>query len=913
MSRFRTALAIAAGVLLAACGDSSRPESGLGDGVIGDPALPDLEVLAGPPIREGEGGAAALRFELRLSRASAHPVQVRYQTRDGDARAGEDYRETAGSLSIPAGERRAYVVVPLIEDARPEHDERFDLLVTEASGSNLRGASAQGLIVDDDLVPDCREPAPGLFCAGAAEGALRVPVGVPLGGYLRPPLGGEYAPQLEDLAGGNPLPFFQSLLGFIPAISEGGGINVIPPNELRRSPYSTISPSSRGYYDSLMTKAIALSRDGKTLVLVKTDTVGMLDELVVGVAAEVKSRTGIDLGDGLIMSATHTHDGPGAIGNLSIKYFWAALDVYHPDLFVQIVHSVSDVVVQALANRVPARFGFTEGLEQGRGEDRYLNSFRRSREPYSEERVAEQTLLRRRIGVFRIDQVDAQGAPVRPLAVMVNYAAHGIMFDVENLYFSGDCLAGLERSVQARFETPVVTILIQAATGDVSPRADGDPTRQRIERFGELIAPQILDLWGKIDNYNRAPELRLLSQRVILSLDKLGYAPGEYPYPFGAVQCNALAPLPLCLPATPSGPEDLLDNGVAENDAFVPQDTHLGVAQIGDAVLILQPGEPLTEQGLRLLEASPFPREHSFIWGYSQDHVGYILPDLKADWDLGGTEGTTTFWGWKQGGLILDRTVALLNALKTHSEPPADEFQVNYFSLLPAVPPSALPSLAPGSVLVQPGSIARFGSNHLRFEGGDPVIDLPVVTLEEKVGESWQPMRRGDGRVLQPYYEFWLEYLMTNGRHGWNVRFEPAKDFPVGEYRFRVRGVAQQLPVQAPYEFSSESFTVSEADNLRVEDLRREGDWLSATLAYTPVPDNYRNIEPQGETDQPAPVRQGRVRFQSGSRVAVAGQPEIEEIEGRVYARYRVRLPAAGADSASGADRWGNRTPEASD
>ena len=47
--------------------------------------------------------------------------------------------------------------------------------------------------------------------------------------------------------------------------------------------------------------------------------------------------------------------------------------------------------------------------------------------------------------------------------------------------------------------------------------------------------------------------------------------------------------------------------------------------------------KPVTEQeiilglgGLRLLEASPFPREHSFIWGYSQDHVGYILPDLKG-------------------------------------------------------------------------------------------------------------------------------------------------------------------------------------------------------------------------------------------------------------------------------------------
>lgn len=915
MIRASLGWALATALGLSACGDSTVGSGGGGNG--GSDAAkfagPSLEILPPPPIREGEVAEPQLRFEVRLSEPLAETVSVAYRSVDGAARAGEDYVAVAGRLSIPAGERRAYIAVPLLDDARAEADEAFTLQLSDPRGPLLQTASARGLIVNDDRVTTCDAPAPGLFCAGAAEGSLRVPVGVPLGGYLRPPVGGEYAPTLDALGEGNPIPLFTAMLSFIPAISEGGGINVVPPNEARRSVYSTISPSSRGYYDSLMTKAIAMSRDGQTLVFVKLDTVGMLDELSVAVAAEVKTRTGIDLGNGLVMSATHTHDGPGAIGNLSIKYFWAALDLYHPDLFAQVASSVADVVVKALENRVPARFGYTEGLEQGRGEGSYLNSFRRSRDIYTEERVAEQELLRRRIGVFRIDQVNETGAPLRPLAVMVNYAAHGIVFDVENLFFSGDCLGGLERSVEARFETPVVAMLVQGATGDVSPRADGDPKRQRIERFGELIAPQILDLWNKVPSFTTTPALKVLDQRVVLSRETLGYSGSEYPYPWGAVQCNIQPDTEFCIPAIPPGAADLADNGVAENDAFVPQDTRVGVVQLGDAVLLLQPGEPLTEYGLRLLEASPFPRSQTFIWGYSLDHVGYILPDLKDDWLIGGTEGTTTFWGWKQGGLLLARTAALLQALKDGTPPPAHEFEVAYTDLLPAVAPVPLPSIQAGSVVQQPASLARFETTQLRFEGGDPVIDLPVVTLEEKVGERWQPIRRGDGRAVRPYYEHWLEYLLTSGRHVWTVRFEPSRDFPLGEYRFQISGVAQLGPGAAPYELASEPFTVREAETLLVENLSRNGDLLSATLSYTAVPDNYRNIEPQGDTDQPAPVREGRVYFRSGEVLAVAATPQkVEQIEGRIHATYQVRLPAQGNDSARGMDRWGNRSSEPS-
>ena len=926
--------------LISACGDSGLARVGAtpvvppttpGDpATAGDLSLPALSLIAPPSSRESASmprageGAGLLRFELRLSEPSAQPVTVQVTSADDTATAGQDYSALTQTVTIPAGERRVFVPVSLRDDASVERDESFTLKLSAPQNARLELATAVGRIVDDERATGCDPlPASGL-CAGAAEGWIRMPSGAPLGGYLRPPVGGEYLPDLERFAEGDPAPFFNNLLGFIPTMSEGGGANLTPPNEARRSPYATYSASTRGYNDSLITKAVALTNQGQTIVFVKNDVVGMIDELGVEVGELVKARTGIDLGNGLVMSATHTHDGPGGIGNLSLKYFWIALDAYHPDLFDRVVSDVADVVVQALENRVPARFGYDSGLAIEDDAHR-TNSFRRSREPWTEARVAEQDLLRRRIGVFRVDEIDRSGAAVRPLAVVVNYAAHGIVFDVENVYFSGDGLAGLERSVESRFDTPVVAMLVQAAGGDVSPRTGGGPKRPRLERFGEQMAPQIMAIFNGITTFDTTPTLRVIDQRLILSRERLGYTGEEYPYPYGAVQCNNEVSPPLvggpsagraedsCVPATAPGPQDLADNGVAENDAFVPQDTRVAVAQVGKALLLMQPGEPVTEQGLQLLDAAAamgYERKDTFVWGYSLDHVGYILPDLKDDWLLGDTEGTTTFWGWKQGGRFLAATKDLLAALKSNAAEPADEFEIAYTDLLPRTPPPATLSAQAGQVLTQPQTLKRFEQTSFLFEGGDPVIDLPTVTLQEEVNGVWQPMRRFNGRPLHYFYEFWLDYALTNGSHGYTVRFEPAKDFPVGHYRYHVAGKAMLGPGATPYEIESEAFDVQEAETLVIENIARSGDSVTATLSYTAVPNNYRLIEPEySETVLPPPVRDGVVRFALGGKVAEARMPVISKLEdGRLLATYTAALPGSALPTASARDAFGNRS-----
>ena len=678
----------------------------------------------------------------------------------------------------------------------------------------MAGTAAFGAMPTAATAPSFAGAADEKLRAGAAEGLIRVPVGTPLGGYARPPVGGDFLgpdPQGE-------------LTDSVPTATADDGTPQVPvADEARKvqSPYATYSPPSRGYYDALTAKAVALDDGDDIAVLLKTDFIGALDEVTVAVAERVKADSGIDVSEGLVLSATHTHDGPGAVANDSVRYFWLAMDAYQPELFDRIVGDLAAVVVKALDNRVPARFGFTTGQES---RDASLNSYRRSRSPWTPDRVALQDALRRRIGVLRVDQVDADGMPVRPLAIVTNYAAHGIVFGVENVYFSGDALGAVERSIEASFDEPMVAMFVQNTGGDVSPRADGKPSLQRIERFGALLAPQVLDLAKGIDNYDSAPDIAAVSQRIKLNRQTLGYADGEYPYEWGAVQCNAEEQFAdRCLPAPPPGAADLHDNGNAENDSFVPLDTRLTALRVGDAVLLAQPGEPLGEYGLRILERSPFGAGRTFIWGYSQDHIGYLMPDSKEDWLLGGTEGTTTFWGWKLGARLLRANEELMAALAGTAPAPKDELTVDY-TRRPYTPARPTPSARPGRAVVQPDSIARFATTTFTFEGGDPVVDLPTVTVQRLAGKTWKPVRRPGGQIMNSPYETHLEYALVSGAHQWTVTFEPNKTWKAGTYRFDVKGVAAGAASTAAYSLSSAPFEVAPSNSLVLSPVVRNGD-----------------------------------------------------------------------------------------
>ncbi len=105
-----------------------------------------------------EGGT--IGFTVRLERTAPGPVTIDYTTTDDTATAGGDYTARSGTLTIPAGELSAVVLVLTLEDDLDEDDETFGLKLSNAlfAGEALSfatgGDTARGTITDDDPLPN---------------------------------------------------------------------------------------------------------------------------------------------------------------------------------------------------------------------------------------------------------------------------------------------------------------------------------------------------------------------------------------------------------------------------------------------------------------------------------------------------------------------------------------------------------------------------------------------------------------------------------------------------------------------------------------------------------------------------------------------------------------------------------------
>ncbi|MEM1229817.1 MAG: Calx-beta domain-containing protein [Pseudomonadota bacterium] len=123
---------------------------------------------AGPPglsiaqVSVAEGSGAA-RFVGRLDAAVSVPMRLAYETVDGSAAAGEDYRSTSGTLTVPAGELEFHIEVPLLDDELVEPLESFSLSVASVSQTPVSPPSLQVVaeIRDDDGVA-CGPPRPAV-------------------------------------------------------------------------------------------------------------------------------------------------------------------------------------------------------------------------------------------------------------------------------------------------------------------------------------------------------------------------------------------------------------------------------------------------------------------------------------------------------------------------------------------------------------------------------------------------------------------------------------------------------------------------------------------------------------------------------------------------------------------------------
>ena len=99
-------------------------------------------------IVEGNNGSQTANFQVDLSAASNETIELKYNTVDGNAKAGSDYQAANGTVTFAPGETSKAIAVAILGDTISEADETF--------GVNLLGsydrtiATAAGTIINND-------------------------------------------------------------------------------------------------------------------------------------------------------------------------------------------------------------------------------------------------------------------------------------------------------------------------------------------------------------------------------------------------------------------------------------------------------------------------------------------------------------------------------------------------------------------------------------------------------------------------------------------------------------------------------------------------------------------------------------------------------------------------------------------
>lgn len=375
------------------------------------------------------------------------------------------------------------------------------------------------------------------------------------------------------------------------------------PDVLGRRPNTFWFNPSTGVHDPLRVRALAFESGGLSVVWLSVDLVAVDPTMVADVRARLADRGGEP--PILIVSASHTHSGPGAYADSA---FWAvvAADRESPAVRKSILDGMERAGREALRRRAPALLAWGKTTVTGL-------AMSRLDQPLDPE-----------LGLLKV-----MGADGRPVALVWNYAVHGTALGGANSLLSGDLMA--DASARLERDTGAPVLFINGAAGDVSPRERGWPG---VESAGAALASAALAAWQTLPP---GRDLTLSAVRSQVSL----------PSPALSVRNCTGRWVP-----------DAFRLGLGWT---LPRSAGLTAVRIGGTAWVTVPGELQTRLGLDIKTAGRRSFEETFVAGYSNDYLGYFL--TRRDSAQPSYVACGSFYGENGGEIMRDAAVELLGRL----------------------------------------------------------------------------------------------------------------------------------------------------------------------------------------------------------------------------------------------------------
>ncbi|MDE5096469.1 MAG: sodium:calcium exchanger, partial [Trichodesmium sp. St11_bin5] len=121
-------------------------------------------------VTEANRGEKNMKFEVKLDNSSSQTVKVNYETINGSAKAGEDFRKKKGVLTFKPGETKKTLNVPILGDTVYEKNEKFQVKLSGAKNAKLSDADAKAV----GIIRDNEKPVPEVFKDAVDMGVLEL-------------------------------------------------------------------------------------------------------------------------------------------------------------------------------------------------------------------------------------------------------------------------------------------------------------------------------------------------------------------------------------------------------------------------------------------------------------------------------------------------------------------------------------------------------------------------------------------------------------------------------------------------------------------------------------------------------------------------------------------------------------------
>ncbi len=415
--------------------------------------------------------------------------------------------------------------------------------------------------------------------------------------------------------------------GVAPAATLRAGVSKVDITPATAEPmwgFEDRTTPAKGTIDPLYARVLVLQAGTQKLALVTLDLGRSF-----GPAATEEIREGVRNSSGitcLLLSASHTHSAP------------VIQDVYKngvPQWERSARDKIKQAIQEAAGHLTDARIGAGIGIAYiGHNRlrvnaDGKVSWFERNPTQIPTAPVDPT------VTVVRVDTVDR-----KPLAIVVNYACHPVVFGSDNQQYSADYPATMNRVVEQAIGDGVMSFFLQGAPGDINPFFTQQPFQQDALKMrdwtGERLGKEAARVAKEIHTEGGS------DSSIDAFQESLTFHLRWNPEQFHAALLKFL------------GPEVLESYGdpTAVREFSVPASTVLINKQIAIATF---PGEPFVE--FQINWRARCPVRTALIAGYTNGYYGYFPTIPAASRGGYGAASASTWLETGAGERIIDRAV----------------------------------------------------------------------------------------------------------------------------------------------------------------------------------------------------------------------------------------------------------------